>query len=86
MAYEIQQYTLFYGWVNTWTYTDNAGEEQPEAFDTIEEAQAALDEYLADIQSEIDAGQRGVDEGYDPAEFRIRYVFLRPLSAAAGAA
>lgn len=44
---------------------------EPETFATEAEAQAALDEFLSDIQSEIEAGQRSIDEAYAAADFRI---------------
>ena len=55
--YEVQTWTLCGDWINTWSI--------------IEEAQQALDEFLFDIQSEIDTGQRSADEGYDAEDFRI---------------
>ena len=71
MRYEIQTFTLCDGWVNTWTVHHGDRTSAPETFTTKEEAQAALDEFFADIQEEIDAGQREPDEGYDREEFRI---------------
>ena len=71
--YEVQTWTLCDGWINTWSVSDETGE-APETFATQKEAQAALDEFLLDIQSEIDAGQRDPDEGYDPADFLIAEV------------
>jgi hypothetical protein len=71
MRYEIQIFTLCDGWVNTWTVHHEDGTSEPETFSTEEEAQTALDEFFADIQEEIDAGQRETDEGYDREEFRI---------------
>jgi hypothetical protein len=71
MSYEVQTFTLCDGWVNTWMVHDENGRMEPETFATEEEAQAALDEFFADIQAEIDAGQREPDEGYDSEDFRI---------------
>jgi len=56
MHYEIQHYTLFYGWVNTWCYAEADGVMQPETFPTAAEAQAALDEFFADLEEEVAAG------------------------------
>lgn len=67
--YEVQIFTVCDGWVNTWTV-----DEVPETFATRAEAQAALDEFLAEIQDEIEAGQRAPDEGYDPDDFRIEAI------------
>ena len=74
--YEVQIFTVCDGWVNTWTV-----DEVLETFATRAEAQAALDEFLAEIQEEIEAGQRAPEEGYDPEEFRIAAV----VPAAGGA-
>lgn len=65
-SYEVQQYTLCDGWINTWTI-----DEVPQIFATREEAQSELDEFFADIQDQIDCGDRAPDNGYDPEEFRI---------------
>ena len=73
--YEVQTWTLCDGWMNTWSIIEEAGDniftDIPETFPTREEAQQALDEFLFDIQSEIDTGQRSADEGYDAEDFRI---------------
>ena len=57
MHYEIQHYTIFYGWVNTWAYAEADGVMQPETFATAAEAQAALDEFMEDVEEEVAAGQ-----------------------------
>jgi hypothetical protein len=77
IRYEVQTWTLCDGWINTWSVSDETGE-APETFATREEAQAALDEFLRDIQDEIEGGQRGADEGYDPADFRVEEVQQDP--------
>lgn len=73
--YEVQTWTLCDGWINTWSIIEEAGDniftDIPETFPTREEAQQALNEFLFDIQSEIDTGQRSADEGYDAEDFRI---------------
>jgi len=62
---------LFNGeWSDHWTVTDSEGE-RPERFDSAADAQAAIAEFLADIQAEIDSGERAADEGYSPDEFRV---------------
>ncbi len=71
MTYEVQHYTLFYGWINTWSYAEADGVMQPETFATAAEAQAALDEFFADLEEEVAAGQMAP---YDRDEFRVRYV------------
>ena len=73
--YEVQTWTLCDGWINTWSIIEEAGDniftDIPETFPTREEAQQGLNEFLFDIQSEIDTGQRSADEGYDAEDFRI---------------
>lgn len=71
MTYEVQQYTLCQGWVNTWTVHEPDGSSKPETFATAEDAAAALAAFLAEIDAEIAAGDRAPDEGYDAGEFRI---------------
>lgn len=71
MSYEVQHYTLFYGWVNTWSYAEADGSMQPETFATAAEAQAALDEFFQDLAEEVAAGQTAP---HDRDEFRVRYV------------
>ena len=68
MRYEVQHYTIFWGWVNTWSYADENGAMQPETFSTAEEAQAALDEYFQDLEEEVEAGHI---EPYSRSEFRV---------------
>ena len=70
-SYEVQHYTLCDGWVNTWTISEGDDDPIPQVFATRDEAQAELDEFLRDIQDEIDCGDRAPDEGYDASEFRI---------------
>ena len=76
--YEVQTWTLCDGWINTWSVTEEVGDivvtNVPETFATRKEAQQALDEFLSDLQSEIDAGQRSADEGYDADDFRVSEV------------
>lgn len=71
MTYEVQHFTLCDGWVNTWTIHHEDGSSEPETFSTEADANAALDEFLAEIEEEIAAGQRSEDEGYDRHEFRV---------------
>ncbi len=68
MRYEVQHYTIFYGWVNTWAYAEADGVMQPETFATAEEAAAALDEFLEDVEEEAAAGQMAY---YDRDQFRV---------------
>jgi hypothetical protein len=78
MPYEIQHYTLFYDWINTWYYAEADGFMQPETFATAAEAKAALDEFFEDLEEEVAAGQMAP---HDRDEFRVRHV---PGTATAG--
>lgn len=69
--YEVQQYTFCEGWVNTWTICENDQIASPEYFDSYAEAQAELDNFFAEIASEIASGERPRDNGYDREDFRI---------------
>lgn len=71
MQYEVQHYTICYGWVNTWAYAAAEGVMQPETFATAEEAQAALDEFFEDLEEEVAAGQMAPHER---DQFRVRPV------------
>lgn len=76
--YEIQTFTLCDGWINTWFIIEDDNTQTPETFATETEAQDALDEFLDEIQEEIDAGQRAQDEGYSPEDFRIMPILASP--------
>lgn len=64
--FEVQQYMFCDGWANTWT-----ADGQPLIFATAAEAQAALDDYLSDIEDQIADGDRHPEHGYERIEFRI---------------
>lgn len=69
MKWEVQTYTLCDGWINCWTVHEDDGRSYPETFPTRKAAQAALDEFFADIEEDIKAGN--LQPGYDREEFRI---------------
>ena len=70
MTYEVQHYTLAYGWINTWLFDEGEGL-QPETFVSRKAAEAALSEHLEDLDAAYDAGHLG---SYGRNEFRVRYV------------
>ena len=70
MHYEVQYNTLLFGWANTWVYDDGDGL-QRETFASREAAEAALDEYLEDLEEEFHAGHTGP---FDRRNFRVRQV------------
>ena len=64
MKYEVQTNTLCDGWVNTWTYLDSGS---PIVFDTKEEAEKALADWLDDMNFECD----NKNDRFDPSHFRV---------------
>lgn len=72
MHYEIEQYTICDGWINTWTIDD-----RPEIFDTYEEAQKELDDFFTEIKEQIETGEREPDNGYSREDFRIIQVYKK---------
>ncbi len=71
IQYEVQQYTLCDGWVNTWCICEDGIIESMQVFDSEEEAQAELDEFFSEIAEEIESGERQPDNGYAREDFRI---------------
>jgi len=67
MKYVIETNTFCDGWVNTWT-DDN---EKPIVFDTMQEAQEALNIYLFELSVDCDLGNI---EDYSADDFRISEV------------
>jgi hypothetical protein len=62
--YEIQHYTLFDGWVNCWTQDG-----VPVTFGSREDAEKALEEYLAETEEAAKNGD--LSAPYMREEFRI---------------
>ena len=71
MPYEVQHYTLFHSWRNNWFYDEGDGVLQPETFDTVDDANAALDEFFEDLAEDVAAGLMA---SCNRDEFRIRQV------------
>ena len=70
MKYAIMHATLC-GWEH-WGHIEHTdGTTEPLWYDTREEAQAEIEEFLADIKDEIRSGEREFDEGYEAEEFAI---------------
>jgi len=63
--YQIEHFTLCDGWINT--STDDNGE--PVLFDTLEQAQDALESHWHDLQAE------GMAESYSPSDWRVAEVY-----------
>lgn len=71
MRYEIQQHTPADGWINNWLYDEGDGVLRAETFATAAAAEAALAEYLRDLEEEMTAGTITHNCRY---AFRIRSV------------
>lgn len=56
-------------WENCWTEILEDGTERPEYFDSITEAQAAIDQHLADVAFAVRCGDMA--EEYDPDDYRV---------------
>jgi hypothetical protein len=69
MAFEVQTNTVFYGWLNCWRDHDASRGCFLETFNTREDAQAAIDEYISQINGETPAGQPS--PGYTREQMRI---------------
>jgi hypothetical protein len=72
--YEVQHYTLCDGWINTWTTYDDNDNEIPIIYDTHEDAEEALDNFLSEEKKAFKRGE--IDNMYEADEFRIEEVAL----------
>lgn len=68
MTWEVQTLTLCDGWTNTWTVDEGSGD-LPETFPNREAAEAALAEFLAEMEDAAACGQ--IAEAYDPDDYRV---------------
>ena len=57
VKYEVQEFTLCDGYINNWSYTDDNGETVKTTFDTREDAEWALNGFIADCIIEVNAGE-----------------------------
>jgi hypothetical protein len=72
MAYEVQEYCLFGGWTNTWSYEDDEGKTISTTYDTEEQAEHELDYFFKQMQKEVDDGN--MEDLPDRDDFRIMEV------------
>lgn len=70
LRYEIQEFCLFGGWVNTWSYEDDQGHEIKSTFSTLEEAQSELEWFFNECQFEFESGN--VEDVPNREDFRIK--------------
>ena len=62
------------GWEDCWTIEEKIDGEfvsKPDRYITQDEAQAEIDEIIADSDEQIANGERGEDEGYSQDDYRI---------------
>jgi hypothetical protein len=62
--YVVEHQTLCDGWINTWSVDD-----EPEVFNSYEEAERALDWFLKEEKKAFKRGE--IDNMYEADEFRI---------------
>ena len=74
--YEVLTWTLCQGWINCWRIDSGIEDPEgvPELFDSIESAQAEIDNIFSDYQYDIENGDREADEMPDQDEYRIEIV------------
>ena len=56
MSFEIQELTIFDGWINNWISLDESGEAEIIRFTSRKDAELALNEYLYDLNLAIADG------------------------------
>lgn len=66
-GYEILQYSLCEGWINNLYDASDS----PYVFPSLEKAISELQGEFDDWQAEIEAGERGEEDGYDISTFQI---------------
>ena len=69
MAYEIQEFCLFGGWTNTWSYEGDDGQTIPTKYDTEKDAEHELDYFFKQMQDAVDSGE--MEDVPDREDFRI---------------
>ena len=69
IAYEIQEFCLFGGWTNTWSYEDDEGNTIKTQYDTKEDAEHELKYFFKQMQTEVDDGN--MEDVPDQEDFRI---------------
>ena len=67
--FEIQHFTLCDGWINTWTITNEDGQDMPEYFDSYKDAEEDLMQFLMDEDEAYANGY--IESRYKSDEFRI---------------
>ncbi len=79
--FEVQTLMFWRGWVNTWLTIDRNGVPEPVTFESYATAEAALDEFFAEVEGEIALGLREPDAGYSRDTFRIVETYYQKKGA-----
>lgn len=79
MTWEVQTLTLCGGWVNTWTVCIHGQDAIAQTFETREDAETALAEFLEEVAFAASRGD--IDEPEDPSNYAI-FPVARYLSEA----
>lgn len=69
MAYEIQEFCLFGGWTNTWSWEDDDGNTISTTYDTKQDAEDDLDDFFGQMKDDYKRGN--IVDMPDPNDFRI---------------
>ena len=67
--FEVQEFCLFGGWTNTWSWEDDDGTTIPTTYDTKEEAEIGLNDFFEDCMYALVEGH--MEDIPDREDFRI---------------
>lgn len=68
--YTVQEH-MSYGWEAAWSTHDDDDRQIPDTYDTEEEAQEALMEFIEDIDNAIKEGDMDEGSAYTPEQLRV---------------
>ena len=67
--YEVQEYTLCDGWINTWTTYDDDGNEVPSQFTSEQGAKEELEDFFYQCREAVEDGN--MEDVPDREDFRV---------------
>lgn len=73
IKYQVEHYTLFDGWVNC----ESDGDGKKIYYDTSEEAQNSINEFVKEWNEEVDSGCNELGSHYDLDEYRVVKVEIK---------